>query len=265
MHPSLTDEDQIIFFSEIETLSVIKNPAVLGLVGFNLQNFSKESYPTIITEYMPNDSLRKILESEQHSLAPHDWTITKKYINLLGISLGMQYLHQKNIVHRDLKPENILLDEYFYPHICDFGFSKLLDGKLSQNLMKSGVGTSLYMAPEILLEKEYNFNVDIYSFSLIAYEINTGQDPTVEGNFLTFMNNVTKGKRPDLSIIRNKKIQKFLEKCWSNDPNERPTFQEIVETLCNPDFYSSFEFDVDEVIDYVNLFPSDHPVLKKIS
>lgn len=66
---------------------------------------------------MPNGSLREILDKSRHLLAPHEWTDTKKYINLLGIALGMKYLHSQNVVQRDLKPSNILLDENFYPHI----------------------------------------------------------------------------------------------------------------------------------------------------
>lgn len=211
---------------------------------------------------MPNDSLKTMLESERNKIAPQEWTITKKYINLLGISFGMRYLHSHNIVHRDLKPENILLDENLYPRISDFGFSKFLNGELSQNLMKTGVGTPLYMAPEILLAKDYNFKVDIYSFSLIAYEIITGQEITVEGNFLFYMNDVAKGKRPDLSIIPNETIKNFLQKCWSNDPNERPSFDQIIETLCDSNFYSLFDFNTDEVIKYVDIFSSENPNLK---
>lgn len=112
--------------------------------------------------------------------------------------------------------------------------------------MKSGVGTPLYMAPEVLIKVK----VDIYSFSLIAYEVITGVEPIIENNILALIGNAPKGKRPDLSIIKNSKIQ-------------RPSFDQIVENFCCPDFYSSFEFEVNEVMDYVSLFPSDHPVLKK--
>ena len=72
-----------------------------------------------------------------------------KYIILLGISIGMKYLHSIGIIHRDLKAMNILLDDNFYPKICDFGISYLSPKlELSQILMKSYKGTPISRAPE---------------------------------------------------------------------------------------------------------------------
>ena len=57
----------------------------------------------------------------------------KKYIILLGIAIGMKYLHSLGIIHRDLKPGNILLDEELNPRICDFGCSFISDDQLKKN------------------------------------------------------------------------------------------------------------------------------------
>lgn len=61
--------------------------------------------------------------------------------------------------------------------------------------MKSGVGTPLYMAPEVLMGKDYNFKVDIYSFSLIAYKVITGVEPIIENNIFALIGNALKNKR----------------------------------------------------------------------
>jgi serine/threonine protein kinase len=47
-------------------------------------------------------------------------------IVIVGIALGMQYLHSHDIVHRDLKLENILLDDHNRPLITDFGLSRFI-------------------------------------------------------------------------------------------------------------------------------------------
>lgn len=109
------------FFREIEYHPQLKNPAILQLVGFNMLNFHKETHPVIIYEYMKHGSLDKIFQKVGKSMTPEFLTDTIKYINILGITLGMKYLHSKSIVHRDLKPENILLNDQYYPVICDFG------------------------------------------------------------------------------------------------------------------------------------------------
>lgn len=54
----------------------------------------------------------------------------------------------EKIIHRDLKPANILINNQIYK-IADFGFAKYVDNFESQ-LLKSYVGTPVYMAPQIL-------------------------------------------------------------------------------------------------------------------
>lgn len=172
---------QCTFSKEILSYSKSDNPAILSLFGYSLSNFNDEPFPTMITEFMPKGSLDKILESQRHSLAPHDFTPTKKYIILLGISIGMKYLHSRGIIHRDLKPANILLNDELYPRICDFGCSFISDKQLTETLIKSEeVGTPMYMAPEIFSDEPYSYKVDVYAFSMLAYEIITGEIPFVE-------------------------------------------------------------------------------------
>lgn len=89
----------------------------------------------------------------------------------------MNYLHSKNIVHRDLKPENILLDNNYYPKICDFGFSKITEGKLSKAKFSTICGSRDYMAPEIMTPFGYTYKSDIYSFAIIALEVILNKQP----------------------------------------------------------------------------------------
>ena len=62
--------------------------------------------------------------------------------------IAIDFLHKHQIIHRDLKPQNILLDENFYPHICDFGFSRYCS-EIEKLKMTKKIGTRLYMAPEL--------------------------------------------------------------------------------------------------------------------
>lgn len=55
---------------------------------------ASDPYPTIITEYLPNESLRDTLKKERSSTAPPGWTCASRYTVLLGIALGMKYLQK---------------------------------------------------------------------------------------------------------------------------------------------------------------------------
>lgn len=255
-------EDQMQFMRESMILYQIQHPAVVKFYGINFQSFSgsQKLEPSIITEYLPNKSLKEILLRERHSIADSKWTPTKKIISLIGIAGAMSYLHDHNIMHRDLKPENILMDENYYPRICDFGLSRCFPENLSQtkkNSMTNQIGTPLYMAPEILKdEHNYDFSVDVYSFAILAYEIASGQEPYKELGNITPFNlafKVASGYRPKFNKNVTEKMKELLSKCWNEDVNERPSFNEIFQMLSNDFSYLGEDVDSDEVREYVEI------------
>ena len=144
----------------------------MSLFGYSLTNFKGENHPIMITEYMSNGSLDSLFNNTDQKLSP-----TKKYIILLGIALGMKYLHYKGIIHRDIKPGNVLLDENFHPKICDFGCSKSSTDAIFNLVLPDQEGTPIYMAPEIFSDGFSSYQVDIYAFSILAYELITGNAP----------------------------------------------------------------------------------------
>lgn len=179
-------------------------------------------------EYAPDGSLRTLIENVKKCLAPKDYSNTTKQILLVGIARGMKYLQDRAIVHRDLKPENILLDENNYPLIIDFGLSKFFEVGHSQSI--SGyAGTPKYMAPEVYKSKS-GTKSDVYSFATIMYEILTESDPFEElgpQSMESFIYKIIKDKyRPKFKKSIKKSFQRLIEQCWSDDPNERPTFNE---------------------------------------
>ncbi|KAI8636615.1 kinase-like domain-containing protein [Parasitella parasitica] len=95
------------------------------------------------------------------------------------IVLGIQELHRLGILYRDLKPENILLTADGHLVLTDFGLSKqFYDGlSLEQQRTDTFCGTAEYLAPEILNEKPYSYEVDYWSMGTILFEMLTGITP----------------------------------------------------------------------------------------
>lgn len=100
---------------------------------------------------------------------------------------GVSYCHSMQVCHRDLKLENTLLDGSPAPRlkICDFGYSK---SSVLHSQPNSTVGTPAYIAPEVLLRKEYDGKIaDVWSCGVTLYVMLVGaypfEDPEEPKNF----------------------------------------------------------------------------------
>lgn len=90
------------------------------------------------------------------------------------------------------------MDEDYYPKVCDFGLSRCFEQELTKSMIlvvTGQIGSPLYMAPELLIDsKSYSTGVDVYAFSILAYEIVTGKEPYYEYksifNIITLPQNV---------------------------------------------------------------------------
>jgi serine/threonine protein kinase len=100
------------------------------------------------------------------------------------IAAGLQVAHELKIVHRDLKPENVMIrrdaDGVERAVVMDFGLAKerRADAEL-QKLTATGIilGTPEFMSPEQLRGKPLDARTDVYSLSLMTFEMLTGQLP----------------------------------------------------------------------------------------
>ncbi|KAF9019658.1 kinase-like protein, partial [Hymenopellis radicata] len=90
---------------------------------------------------------------------------------LCEILIALVFLHELKIMYRDLKTENILIGRDGHIKLADFGLAN------RRTFSKSLVGTPDYIAPEILLGKEYNHSVDYYSFGVLMFELLVGTTP----------------------------------------------------------------------------------------
>lgn len=80
---------------------------------------------------------------------------------------ALSHVHSVGIVHRDLKPENIMVDSEGRPKLIDFGLSKNTQG--DKLVLKSMVGSKLYMAPEILQGHAHTYSCDMWSMGVIMF------------------------------------------------------------------------------------------------
>lgn len=220
---------QMLLMRESLILYQLKHPGIIKFKGVNFQSFDDPTKlePSIIMEYLKYGSLKKILDQEKLSLSVINWTSTKKYIMLLGISDAMRYLHKNGIIHRDLKPENILVDENSYPRICDFGFSKCFSKSLTNS-----VELTIVTCKEPFYEL-----VGITPYTLAIKVLN--------------------GYKPIIPDFVPEKMKQLLSQCWSGNVDERPSFEEIFNKLSSDFSYFDESIEDDEVREYLEMIKEE--------
>jgi len=106
---------------------------------------------------------------------------------------AVAYMHTSGVVHRDLKPENLLYnspDEDSKIMISDFGLSKMEDS----GIMATACGTPGYVAPEVLAQKPYGKEVDVWSIGVISYILLCGYPPFYDENDANLFAQILKGE-----------------------------------------------------------------------
>lgn len=110
------------------------------------------------------------------------------------VTSALIYMHKNGVVHRDLKPENLLFEtksDYSTIKIIDYGLAKVND-----DAMRTPCGTPGYVAPEILSDKEYGKEVDMWSLGVILYILLCGFPPFYDnsGNLRNLYSQIKKGR-----------------------------------------------------------------------
>jgi calcium/calmodulin-dependent protein kinase I len=89
---------------------------------------------------------------------------------MVQILNAVSYLHSRGIVHRDLKPENLLFKDKTPQSplkLCDFGLSSFFNDK--NVTLTQWCGTPDFTAPEVINQKGYDQQVDVWSAGVILY------------------------------------------------------------------------------------------------
>jgi len=223
------------FKREISTLIILNHPYLVLFMGVIIE----PNDISIVTEFCSGGTLFELLYKRPNLIIP--WKLRKKI--LLQIAIGMNYLHSNDppILHRDLKSLNILLTDRIENSndttdikICDFGSSR---DYTKSCILTGQLGTCYWMAPEVIVNKRYSTKVDVYSYGIILWEISTRQTPysCMSQQQVLFYVSVKKG-RPNMKIIPDNtppKIIQLMTMCWDQEPNNRPSFEDIVEYLRN--------------------------------
>ncbi|CAD8136164.1 unnamed protein product [Paramecium pentaurelia] len=242
----------------------------------NHENIIKfyEKYETMNTVYIVLEECKKdlgVLFEEYF-----DCEMPEKYVIFIILQLieGFKQLHQQFIIHRDIKLENIMVQMTDYQleqlrqrqfdvlfsakfKIADMGLSKQLASQT--DLAQTYAGSPMTMAPEILENKSYGRQADIFSLGVIMFQMLFGRFP-----FKNEKDHISEIKKQTISfqdsqIQISNSMKTIIQSMLKYDPNQRIQLNELKQELTNllKENKIIFEFDDDQDQDQENQSEQD--------
>jgi serine/threonine protein kinase len=151
----------------------------------------------------------------------------------------MKHLADLHFVHRDLAARNVLLSSGMQGKVADFGLSRGFKDpeNESSDYYRARGNTPIpirWTAPEALDTNKYSTASDVWSFAIMITELylNAAKGCLYPGlKNADVMQKVVGGHQHSRPAGCNNGMHELLLKCWSFEPNERPTFDTIIEVV----------------------------------
>ncbi|XP_012526054.2 fibroblast growth factor receptor homolog 1 [Monomorium pharaonis] len=232
-----TDPEMVDLVQEMEVMKGIgKHVNIINLLGACTQNGPLY----VIVEFAPHGNLRDFLRGYKAEYEPTIKLQPKKKImqkDLVSfayqVARGMEYLSSRKCIHRDLAARNVLVSDEYVVKIADFGLARDIHSQDYYRKKTEGRLPIKWMAPEALFDRINTTQSDVWSYGILLWEImSLGSSPyptlqSIEKLFRLLKDGYRMEKPPNCSVD----IYMVMRDCWIYQPEERPTFSELVEEL----------------------------------
>ncbi|GET53395.1 kinase-like domain-containing protein [Rhizophagus irregularis DAOM 181602=DAOM 197198] len=177
----------------------------------------------MIIQLANQGNLRHVLSNNFNNLS---WDF--KLFSLYYIAFDLKNLHQLGYFHKDFHSGNILQNDEF-SFISDFGLSGPSNEQKSDNKI---CGVLPYIAPEVLNGGPYTLSSDVYSFGVVMTELSSGKPPFFKRKHdVSLVLEICNGTRPEFGKGTPDVYKKLAYRCMDANPDQRPTSDELNETL----------------------------------
>jgi len=153
------------FHAEGEAVAMLSHPNIVQVFDVS----TSDSANFIVMELIDGISLKQYMEKK----GVLNWKETLHFS--LQIAKGLEHAHSRGIVHRDIKPHNIMVLKNGSVKVMDFGIARVMNK--SNTLTKEALGSVHYISPEQAKGGHTDNRSDLYSLSVVMYEMMTGRPP----------------------------------------------------------------------------------------
>lgn len=210
---------------EIKLLSKLKHPFIISM----LSSFDSENAVNIVMEYAENGDMHSYLKK----MKSNGRKLVEDQIRKFAFQIfsGLHFIHSNNIIHRDIKTLNLFLDKNNDIKIGDFGISKLVSSNLFDiNNPATRIGTPLYISPELIQNKAYDYKIDIWAAGCVIYHMAYFETPFKSENLISLGYKIVHSN-PKIGSGYSKELENLIKICLNKSPSLRPTAETAIK-LC---------------------------------
>src|SRR5436305_487043 len=209
------------FRRETDAAASLEHPNILPVHEYG----ERDGLAYLVVPYISGGTLRDVMEREGQLALP-------KALNYLEqMASALDFAHERGVIHRDIKPANILMTIEGRLVLTDFGLVKIISERPNPHVRLTGagapVGTPDYMSPEQVVGHMVDGRSDLYSLSVILYQMITGTTPfhgetpmQIAALQLQSPPPSTRLLRPDLPVA----AEQVLLRAMSKSPDDRYAF-----------------------------------------
>ena len=219
----LKHQQQLECYREVSILKKVSHQNIIQYYS----SFLEEEILYLIMEYAELGDLYSLIKHyKKHSKYFDEIDIWKISLEILS---GLEYLHSQKIIHRDIKCLNLFITKDRHVKIGDLGVSTITSG--IDNLHYTRVGTPLYLSPELVKQKPYDYKTDIWSFGCSLYHLASLEPPFIGNNLIALGNNIVKGIPKSLPQQYSNELKAFIDKLLEKRPENRPSAKEAIDMI----------------------------------
>lgn len=153
------------FHAEGEAVAMLSHPNIVQV--YDVSSSDKANF--IVMELIDGISMKQYMEKK----GILNWKETLHFS--MQIAKGLEHAHSRGIVHRDIKPHNIMVLKNGSVKVMDFGIARVMNK--SNTLTKEALGSVHYISPEQAKGGHTDNRSDLYSLSVVMYEMMAGRPP----------------------------------------------------------------------------------------
>ena len=153
------------FRAEGEAVAMLSHPNIVSVYDVS----ASDDANFIVMELIEGITLKQYMEKN----GILNWKETLHFG--IQIAKALEHAHDKGIVHRDIKPHNVMVLKNGSVKVTDFGIARVTSK--SNTLTKEALGSVHYISPEQAKGGWVDNRSDLYSLSVVMYEMMAGRPP----------------------------------------------------------------------------------------